>query len=151
MIELHAILNPHGLDFGSEQIGEMRIINDLSNERRPEYGNYRIEWWGHNGGEKFEKKIKVKNHKRTDGFWLLVARALVPESMDMYADQVRGLEDEKDALYRIISKQEQALQVVRDKCKPGVDMPPDFGPLDVVSYVEKVLNDTKKSMENIDA
>lgn len=68
MIEVHVILKPYGIDHLAEQIQEMVIINDMTHEKRPEYGNYKIEM----DGEVF----KVKNHKRVDGIWELIRLAI---------------------------------------------------------------------------
>jgi hypothetical protein len=137
MIVLHAICDYHGLDLIQEQIGEMEIVNDLSNKRRPEYGNYRVNYWGMLDGEKFRKELKVKDHKRSDGLWPLVGKALKDK--------------ENKELRKIITKLNKTLVDVRDKCKPKVDSPCDFGPLDVVAYMDKIINDTKKAMEKLNA
>ena len=68
MIEVHVILKPHGIDHLAEQIGEMIIINDMTNESRPEYGNYKVKIDG--------EAMVIKGHKRSDGIWKLIARAL---------------------------------------------------------------------------
>ena len=68
MIDVNVILKPHGIDSLAEQIAEMTIVNDMTHEDRPEYGNYRIKI--------DDKDFRVTDHKRSDGIWPLVGKAI---------------------------------------------------------------------------
>lgn len=62
IIEIH----PFGENEYKRNIGTITIFNDLTNENRPKYGNYTCLY--KDMRENKSISVKVKNHKREDGF-----------------------------------------------------------------------------------
>lgn len=71
MLRILVELCPFGDVSFKREIGNISIINDGTNKRRPEYGNYIIRLLNESeyNGTILESSIKIKNHKRSDG-WL---------------------------------------------------------------------------------
>lgn len=67
MLVLKVEIYPYGQKKYKRVLDEIFIINDLTNKRRPEYGNYIIK-----GGTK--KLGFIKDHKREDGKNILIQR-----------------------------------------------------------------------------
>lgn len=68
MVEVKVNIVPFGFKDLKKEIGSMKIINDGTHKKRPEYGNYVIKI--------DDKEIKITDHKRSDGIWVLIKRAL---------------------------------------------------------------------------
>ena len=72
MLILNVVLWPHGNSDKAEEIGHIRIINDgtaSDGSGDSPIGNYII-------ADKLVKLGRVEGHKRADGFWPLVKRAI---------------------------------------------------------------------------
>lgn len=66
MLVVKIELWPFGNEAASRQIGEMKIWNDASGDS--ETGNYVAQLDG--------KEVKIKNHLRSAGAWVLLGKAL---------------------------------------------------------------------------
>ena len=68
MLEVKIDILPFGDENFRETIKEMIITNNGTHKKRPEYGNYFVLC----DGIEFE----VKNHKRSDGIWVLLKKII---------------------------------------------------------------------------
>jgi len=78
MLKLHIDFHPFG-DPKSKRIGELKIWNDGTNDKRPEYGNYQYEI-SDIPAESYNQEIftkgEFKNFKRKEGCWCLISKIL---------------------------------------------------------------------------
>ena len=74
MLRVKLEIVPFGIEYRCQQIGELRIVNDGSHPKRPEYGNYQVSIVYEN---EFQCSTGcVKDHLRSAGAWRLVRKAL---------------------------------------------------------------------------
>ena len=73
MLRVKLEIVPFGQEKMARQIGELRIVNDVSHPDRPEYGNYKVAL---DIDGVFYGLGTVKNHLRSAGAWPLVRKAL---------------------------------------------------------------------------
>lgn len=74
MIRVTIEIIPHGREELKNKIGEIVIGNTVDHENRPEYGNYVVSI--RDLGRNIKKDIKIKDHKRSDGVWVLLKKIL---------------------------------------------------------------------------
>ena len=68
MLEIKIDLVEHGIESKRETLETIKIINTGLHEKRPEYGQYIIHYK--------DGSFLINNHKREDGYLLLVQKAI---------------------------------------------------------------------------
>lgn len=71
MLRVTIELVPHGDESRKRTLGTMDIINTGKNAGRPEFGDYIV----HKSDEQGDVEVRIHNHRRDAGFWLLLSRA----------------------------------------------------------------------------
>lgn len=75
MLKLTLEIFQHGDPNNAETLAEVLIINTLKNKRRPKFGDYRCEvFFPELGHTRKPRRISIKNHERTKGYWPLIVR-----------------------------------------------------------------------------